>query len=83
MAVCEQHQDCKDTLKDHEHRIIELERNDIRDGLRIQCLIESLEKLGDRIDKLVEVGWKLVIGSCSSVLLLLAGFFLWYVQKLG
>lgn len=63
--------DVKETLKDHERRIVLLEKADAEFAIRLENLIEKLENL---------TGWikALVVTVVSTGI----GFFVWYVQSL-
>lgn len=72
LVTCEFHEDFKLQLRDHELRIIELEKSDEKFTLKFQYLCEKIDAL---------IGWLKAI-----FLTLLGGglgFFIWYIQHLG
>ena len=72
MAVCDFHEDMKETVQDHELRIRTLEKNSIRLAERIDSLCQNLNTTTNWIKVLVGV-----------ILSNMVGFFVWYVQQLG
>lgn len=44
MAVCELHEDIKNTVRDHERRIVALEKSDAEFAIRMENLIEKIDK---------------------------------------
>jgi len=71
LAVCDYHEDMKETVQDHELRIRTLEQNSIRLAERIDNLCQNLDATTNWIKVLVGV----IISS-------MAGFFIWYIQSL-
>ena len=71
LAVCDFHEDMKETVQDHELRIRTLEQNSIRLAERIDNLCQNLDATTNWIKVLVGV----IISS-------MAGFFIWYIQSL-
>ncbi len=71
MEVGKKMDEVKETLKDHERRIVILEKADAEFAIRLENLIEKLESL---------TGWlkALVVSFVSAGI----GFFIWYVQSL-
>ena len=63
--------DIKETLRDHERRIVKLEKADAEFAIRLENLIEKLESL---------TGWikALVVTVVSTGI----GFIIWYIQSL-
>ena len=63
--------DVKETLRDHERRIVMLEKADAEFAIRLENLIEKLESL---------TGWikALVVTVVSTGV----GFIIWYIQSL-
>lgn len=71
MAVCELHEDMRESIKDHEKRIAFLEKSDAEFAVRLENLCKKLDEL---------TGWikALVIAIITAG----GGFFVWYVQSL-
>ena len=71
MSVCTAHEDMKDQLRDHEKRIIALEKADAECAIRIENLIEKIDNLTGWIKALV-----------ISIIGTGVGFIIWYIQSL-
>ena len=71
LAVCDYHEDMKETVQDHELRIRTLEQNSIRLAERIDSLCQNLNTTTNWIKVLVGV-----------ILSSMVGFFIWYIQSL-
>jgi hypothetical protein len=71
MSVCLVHEEVKDQLRDHEKRIIALEKSDAEFAIRLQNLIEKIDSLTGWIKALVVS----IIGTG-------VGFIVWYIQSL-
>ena len=69
--VCAAHQEVKDQLRDHEKRIIALEKADAEFAIRLQNLIEKIDNLTGWIKALVVS----IVGTG-------VGFIIWYIQSL-
>ena len=71
MAICDMHEEMKNTIKDHELRIVALEKSDAEFAIRMENLIEKIDSL---------TGWikALVISIVTSGV----GFIIWYIQSL-
>jgi len=69
--VCAAHQEVRDQLRDHEKRIVALEKSDAEFAIRLQNLIEKIENLTGWIKALVVS----IIGTG-------VGFIVWYIQSL-
>ncbi len=69
--VCAAHQEVKDQLRDHEKRIVALEKADAEFAIRLQNLIEKIDSLTSWIKALVVS----IIGTG-------VGFIIWYIQSL-
>jgi hypothetical protein len=69
--VCAAHQEVKEQLRDHEKRIVALEKSDAEFAIRLQNLIEKIDSL---------TGWikALVVSIISTGV----GFVIWYIQSL-
>jgi len=71
MSVCSAHEELKDQLRDHEKRIVALEKADAEFAIRLQNLIEKIENLTNWIKALVVS----IVGTG-------VGFIVWYIQSL-
>jgi len=71
MSACTAHQEVKDQLRDHEKRIIALEKADAEFAIRLQNLIEKIDSLTGWIKALVVS----IVGTG-------VGFIIWYIQSL-
>jgi len=71
MSVCPTHEELKDQLKDHEKRIVALEKANAEFAIRLQNLIEKIDSLTGWIKALVVS----IIGTG-------VGFIIWYIQSL-
>jgi len=71
MSVCSVREEVKDQLRDHEKRIIALEKADAEFAIRLQNLIEKIDSLTGWIKALVVS----IIGTG-------VGFIIWYIQSL-
>ena len=71
MSVCSTHEELKDQLKDHEKRIVALEKSDAEFAIRLQNLIEKIDSLTGWIKALVVS----IVGTG-------VGFIIWYIQSL-
>jgi len=69
--VCAAHQEVKDQLRDHEKRIVALEKANAEFAIRLQNLIEKIDSLTGWIKALVVS----IIGTG-------VGFIVWYIQSL-
>jgi len=69
--VCAAHQEVKEQLRDHEKRIVALEKADAEFAIRLQNLIEKIENLTGWIKALV-----------VSIITTGVGFIIWYIQSL-
>ena len=71
MQVCGAHEEVKEQLKDHEQRIVLLERTDAEFAIRLDNLVEKIENLTSWIKALV-----------LSIVGTSVGFIIWYIQSL-
>jgi hypothetical protein len=71
MAICEMHEEMKTTVKDHERRIVALEKTDAEFAIRMKHLCEKIESLTGWIKALV-----------ISIITTGVGFIIWYIQSL-
>ena len=71
MSVCSVHEEVKDQLRDHEKRIIALEKSDAEFAIKLQNLVEKIDGLTNWIKALV-----------ISIVGTGVGFIIWYIQSL-
>ena len=71
MSVCPAHEELRDQFRDHEKRIVALEKADAEFAIRLQNLIEKIDNLTGWIKALVVS----IIGTG-------VGFIIWYIQSL-
>ena len=71
MSVCPAHGEMRDQLRDHEKRIVALEKADAEFAIRLQNLIEKIDSLTSWIKALV-----------VSIITTGVGFIIWYIQSL-
>ena len=71
MQVCGAHEEIKEQLKDHEKRIVALEKTDAEFVIRLDHLLEKIESLTSWIKGLV-----------FSIITVGVGFIIWYIQSL-
>lgn len=71
MSECPMHKELKDQLRDHEKRIVALEKSDAEFAIRLQNLIEKIDSLTGWIKALVVS----IVGTG-------VGFIIWYIQSL-
>jgi len=71
MSVCSAHEEVREQLRDHEKRIIALEKTDAEFAIRLENLIEKIDNL---------TGW--VKALVISIVGTGVGFIIWYIQSL-
>ncbi len=72
MNTCEKHEEIREQLRDHEKRIVALEKADAEFAIKIQNLVEKIDNLTGWIKALVIS----IIGTGVS-------FIIWYIQSLS
>ena len=71
MNTCAAHEEVREQLRDHEKRIVSLEKADAEFAIRLQNLIEKIDSLTGWIKALV-----------VSIITTGVGFIIWYIQSL-
>lgn len=71
MSVCSVHEELRDQLRDHEKRIVALEKSDAEFAIKLQNLVEKIDGLTNWIKALV-----------VSIITTGVGFIIWYIQSL-
>jgi hypothetical protein len=71
MSVCPAHEELRDQLRDHEKRIVALEKSDAEFAIRLQNLIEKIDSLTGWIKALV-----------VSIITTGVGFIIWYIVSI-
>lgn len=79
MEPCNRHDEMQVTLKDHETRIRMLESADVKSEQQFITVFNWLK----RIESGVEAINKRIIQGMSAMILILLGFFVWFVQTGG
>lgn len=69
--VCAAHEEVREQLRDHEKRIVALEKADAEFAIKLQNLIEKIDSL---------TGWIKVL--VVSIVGTGVGFIIWYIQSL-
>ena len=77
--LCDRHGEVIEVLKDHGGRIKTLENQTVAHNERMVTIFNRL----DKIDKGIEGLYSRLNSGMVAMLLLLAGFFVWYVQGIG
>mgnify|MGYP000844868169 FL=1 len=71
MNTCAAHEEIRETLRDHEKRIVALEKSDAEFAIKLENLLEKIENLTGWIKALVVS----IVGTG-------VGFIIWYIQSL-
>ena len=71
MSVCHAHEELRVQIRDHEKRIVALEKANAEFAIRLQNLIEKIDSLTGWIKALV-----------VSIITTGVGFIIWYIQSL-
>lgn len=71
MNTCEKHEEIREQLRDHEKRIVALEKSDAEFAIKLQNLLEKIDSL---------TGWIKVL--VVSIITTGIGFIIWYIQSL-
>ena len=71
MNTCEKHEEIREQLRDHEKRIVALEKADAEFAIKLENLLEKIDSL---------TGWikALVVSIVGTGI----GFIIWYIQSL-
>ena len=77
-AINEKFQRHEKVLEEHDEKIDTLTKSDATNTSEIKHLCTSIEDQNKKIGKLTNSIWGLVV----SVMLVLIGFFIWYVQTI-
>lgn len=78
MEKCVFHDDIKESLKDHEVRIFDLEKKDVS----LQEQISSLCKKLDMLIENIKTATNVILSVGGIFIAALAGFVFWYIQSL-
>ena len=76
---CDRHDEVIAVLKDHGSRIATLESLTVAHNERMVTIFNRLDKIDKGIDGITSK----ISGGMVAVIMLLAGFFVWYVQTMG
>jgi hypothetical protein len=84
--TCAFHEITERRLNDHGDRIRALEIKDAAQTERLDALCTKLDELSKSIKELIDFWktafWK-VLGVAGTIISVLVGFFIWYVQRIG
>ena len=69
--VCAAHEEVREQLRDHEKRIVALEKSDAEFAIKLENLLEKIDNLTGWIKALV-----------VSIITTGVGFIIWYIQSL-
>ena len=72
MNTCVDHEEIREQIRDHEKRIVALEKADAEFAIKIQNLVEKIDNLTGWIKALV-----------ISIIGTGVGFIIWYIQSLS
>ena len=82
MEQCNRHEETVNRICSLEDRVRELEISDQATKVEIRNLIKQMEKLVITIENFMQNTRKMIMGVSGTALTILAGFFLWYIQRL-
>lgn len=82
MSLCEMHQDVQSQLREHERRLAAVEKSNGEILVRIDNLCEAIEGLKDELSGFVLSMNSTFRKSAITVITILAGFLIWYIQSL-
>ncbi len=82
MDPCSRHIDIVETLDEHEDRIKYLEIRDTATSVQLENLIKRVDRLIETFEKFMDCTRKTIVGVMGTTIVVLVGFFVWYIQKL-
>ena len=82
MEQCTRHIEVVEQLDELEERVRYLEIRDTATSERLDNLIAKVDKLVLTIEHFMDSTRKLTLGIASTTIMILVGFFIWYIQKL-
>ena len=82
MEQCTRHVEVVEQLDELEERVRYLEIRDTATSERLDNLIAKVEKLIVCIDQFMGNTRKLLVGIAGTSIMVLVGFFFWYIEKL-
>lgn len=82
MEQCNRYVEIVEQLDELEERVRYLEIRDTATSERLDNLIAKVEKLIVCIDQFMASSRKTILGIAGSTILVLVGFFFWYIEKL-
>jgi tetrahydromethanopterin S-methyltransferase subunit G len=82
MEQCTRHVEVVEQLDELEERVRYLEIRDTATSERLDNLIAKVEKLVTTIEQFMGNTRKLLVGIAGTSIMVLVGFFFWYIEKL-
>lgn len=82
MEQCTRHVEVIEQLDELEERIRYLEIRDTDTSARLDNLISQVARLVDTIEQFMSNTRKLILGIAGTSIMVLVGFFFWYIEKL-
>lgn len=82
MEQCTRHVEVVEQLDELEERIRYLEIRDTATSERLDNLIIKVDKLVTTIEQFMNSTRKLILGIAGTSIMVLVGFFFWYIEKL-
>ncbi len=82
MDPCSRHIEIVETLDEHEDRIKYLEIRDTATSVQLENLIKRVDKLIETFENFMDCTRKTIVGVMGTTIVVLVGFFVWYIQKL-
>ena len=82
MEQCTRHIEVVEQLDELEERVRYLEIRDTATSERLDNLIVKVEKLVTTIEQFMDNTRKLILGIAGTSIMVLVGFFFWYIEKL-
>jgi hypothetical protein len=82
MEQCNRHVEIVESIDDLEERVRYLEIRDTATSERLDNLIQKVEKLVTTIEVFMSNTRKLIMGISGTAIMVLVGFFFWYIEKL-
>ena len=82
MEQCTRHVEVVEQLDELEERVRYLEIRDTATSERLDNLIAKVEKLVITIEQFMGNTRKLLVGIAGTSIMVLVGFFFWYIEKL-
>lgn len=82
MDPCSRHIEIVETLDEHEDRIKYLEIRDTATSVQLENLIKRVDKLIETFENFMDCTRKTIVGVMGTTIVVLVGFFVWYIQNI-